>query len=69
MAEETRPPNKPVLSFEADDVIEVDEVSINLTPEAGLPSSSSGRSVLTFEADEVLELTEPAIMHDEKPSA
>lgn len=69
MAEEIRPPKKPIFSFEVDDVIEVDEVSMNLTPESGLPASSTGRSVLTFEADEVLELTEPAISPDEKPSA
>ncbi|MGD9714624.1 MAG: hypothetical protein AB7V46_21585 [Thermomicrobiales bacterium] len=69
MAEEIRPPKKPVLSFEVDHVIEVDEVSINLTPESGLPASSSDRSVLTFDADEVLELTEPAIMPDENPPA
>jgi len=69
MADEIRPPKKPVLSFEVDDVIEVDEVSINLTPESGLPASSSGRSVLTLEADEVLEMTEQAIVHDVKPSA
>jgi len=69
MTEEIRPPKKPVLSFIVDNVIEVDELSINLTPETDLPASSSGRSVLTFEADEVLELTEQAITPDEKPSA
>lgn len=68
MPEERPPPRKPVLSFEVDDVIELDEVSMNLTPETGSPRPSA-RPVLTFEADQVMEFTDQAIPPDETPTA
>ena len=43
MADEIRVPKKAVFSFEVEDVIEVDEVSINLTPVSNSPASALGR--------------------------